>query len=48
LNQHPLRISACRMILKTGHKIPCQKGQVGRAKGKKAPLRNQFTSLDKQ
>ena len=48
LNQHPLRISACRTILKTGHKIPCQKSQVGRAKRKKAPSRNQFTSLDRR
>src|SRR6476620_10967418 len=37
LNQHRLRTSAWRTILKTRHKIPCQKSQVGRAERKKAP-----------
>jgi hypothetical protein len=44
----PLRASACCTILKTGHKIPCQKSQVGRAKWKKVLSRNEFASLDRR
>ncbi len=47
LNQHPLWTSAFRTILKTQHKIPCQKSQVAEPK-EKAPSRNQFASLDRR
>src|SRR4051794_5011194 len=38
-NQHRLWTSACRTLQKTGHKIPCQKSQVGRVKQRRRSLK---------